>query len=127
MAMRTEFDTIDSYIGSFPEDVQAILQKVRETIRAAAPDAVEAIKYAIPTFVWNGNLIHFAGYQNHIGVYPAPVGIEAFKEELAGYKTGKGSIQFPLNKPIPYDLIRRITEFRIAEMPVKEKKQKVAR
>ena len=119
-------ETVDAYIVAFPEEVQAILQKVRQTIRAVVPDATEAIKYAMPTFVLGGNLIHFAAFQNHIGLYPAPVGVDAFAEELAGYRTGKGSIQFPLDRPVPYDLIRRITEYRVATMPVKGKKAKAA-
>ncbi len=107
--------TIDEYIAGFPRDVQALLKKVRATIRKAAPDAVEAIKYRMPTFVLNGNLVHFAGFQKHIGFYPVPTGIEAFKRELSAYKGGKGSVQFPLDKPIPYNLISRIVRFRVKE------------
>jgi uncharacterized protein YdhG (YjbR/CyaY superfamily) len=106
---------IDEYIAGFPEDVQAILVKVRMTIREAAPDAEEAISYQMPTFKLQGNLVHFAGYKNHIGFYPAPHGIEQFKNELSGYKGGKGSVQFPLDRPIPYDLIREIVAFRVKE------------
>ena len=107
--------TIDAYIAGFPEDVQEILQRMRATIREAAPDAQETIKYRMPTFVLHGNLVHFAAYKNHIGFYPVPSGIEAFKDELGPYHVSKGAIQFPLNKPIPYDLIRKITAYRVQE------------
>ena len=112
---------IDEYIAAFPKDVQEILEKVRVTIKKAAPDAEEAIKYQIPTFTLNGNLVHFAAFKKHIGFYPAPRGIEEFKEELSAYKGAKGSVQFPLDKTIPFDLISRIVEFR-----VKEQRQKIA-
>ncbi len=108
--------TIDQYIAGFPPDVQAILQKIRATVRKAAPDAQETIKYRMPTFTLNGNLIHFAAFQHHIGLYPTPTGIEEFKQELSKYEGGKGSVQFPLDKPIPYDLISRIVKFRVKEM-----------
>ncbi|MEO7704136.1 MAG: DUF1801 domain-containing protein [Thermoflexales bacterium] len=107
--------TIDAYIAGFPADVQTILQKVRAVIRKAAPAAQEAMKYGIPTFVLNGNLIHFAGFKNHIGLYPTPTGIMAFKKELAAYASSKGAVQFPLDKTIPYALIERITKFRVKE------------
>ncbi len=105
--------TIDDYIAGFPPDIQEILQQIRRTIQAAAPEAGEAIKYQIPTFTLNGNLIHFAAFKNHIGLYPAPRAIEVFKEELAGYEGAKGTVRFPLGEPIPLDLIRRIVEFRV--------------
>ena len=107
--------TIDAYIAGFPEDVQAILQQVRRTIHEAAPEATEAISYQMPTFKLHGNLVHFGAFKNHIGFYPVPSGMTAFEEELAAYKQGKGSVQFPLNKPMPLDLIRRIVEFRVQE------------
>lgn len=107
--------TIDSYIATFPEDVQAILQQVRQTIHEAAPEATEAISYQMPTFKLYGNLVHFAAFKNHIGFYPVPSGMEAFQEELAAYKQGKGSVQFPLDKPMPFDLITRMVKFRVAE------------
>lgn len=107
--------SIDEYIAGFPPDVQAILQQIRSTIREAAPDAQETIKYAMLTFTLHGNLVHFAAFAKHIGFYPVPTGIEAFKDELAPYKQGKGSVQFPLDTPIPYDLIRRIVAFRAQE------------
>ena len=102
---------IDEYIADFPDDVQAPMEKVRATIRKAAPRAEEAIKYQIPTFVLNGNLIHFAGYKNHIGLYPGSKAIEEFKDELTGYKLSKGTVQLPLDKPMPLRLISKITRF----------------
>ena len=107
--------TIDAYIAAFPDDVQAILQQIRRIVHDAAPEATEAIAYGMPTFKLHGNLVHFAAFARHIGFYPVPSGIEAFQEELAAYKQGKGSVQFPLNRPMPYDLIRRIVEFRVRE------------
>jgi uncharacterized protein YdhG (YjbR/CyaY superfamily) len=114
-ANRSNPNAIDKYIAIFPEDVQAILQKVRATIRKAAPDAEETINYGIPTFTLKGNLVHFAGFKNHIGFYPTPSGIETFKKELSVYDGAKGSVQFPLHKPIPYALIGRIVKFRVEE------------
>lgn len=107
--------SIDEYIARFPQDVQVILREIRRTVRAAAPDAQEAISYQMPTFKLKGNLVHFAAFKSHIGFYPVPSGVEAFKEELATYKQGKGSVQFPLDQPIPYDLISRIVKFRVEE------------
>jgi uncharacterized protein YdhG (YjbR/CyaY superfamily) len=115
IAGKKPFKTIDEYIKTFPEDVQNILKKMRATIREAAPDAEEAISYQIPTFRLNGNLVHFAAYKNHIGFYPAPSGIEAFKKELSPYKGAKGSVQFPIDKPVPYDLVKKIVLFRVKE------------
>jgi uncharacterized protein YdhG (YjbR/CyaY superfamily) len=107
--------TIDEYIAGFPKDVQVILEKVRETIRKAAPGAEETINYQIPTFTLKGNLVHFAAFKKHIGFYPTPTGVEKFKEELSVYEGAKGSVKFPLDEPIPYDLITRIVEFRVKE------------
>lgn len=115
-------ETIDDYIEQAPDEVREILQTLRGIIREEAPEAQEAIKYQMPTFVLNGNLVHFAAFQHHIGFYPVPSGITAFQEELAAYKQGKGSVQFPLNQPMPYDLIRRIVRFRVAENLEKAKK-----
>jgi len=106
---------IDEYIAAFPRDVQDILQKIRMTIRKAAPDAEEAIKYELPTFTLKGNLVHFGAFKKHIGFYPAPTGIERFRDELAGYVGAKGSVRFPLDKPIPYDLITEMVKFRVRE------------
>jgi uncharacterized protein YdhG (YjbR/CyaY superfamily) len=107
--------TIDEYIASFPPDVQAILEKIRLTIREAAPDAEETISYQMPTFKLKGNLVHFAAFKEHIGFYPIPTGIAAFEDELSVYEKGKGSVRFPLDQPIPYDLISRIVRFRVRE------------
>jgi uncharacterized protein YdhG (YjbR/CyaY superfamily) len=104
---------IDDYIASFPKDVQAKLQKIRATIKKAAPKAEEAIKYQMPTFTLNGNLVHFAAYKNHIGFYPAPSGVEAFKKELAAYERGKGTLKFPLDEPIPFGLITKVVKYRV--------------
>ena len=112
---QTTPKTIDEYIASFPQDVQEILEKIRMTIRNAAPDAKETIKYQMPTFTLKGNLVHFAAFKMHIGFYPTPSGIEEFDKELSVYKGGKGSARFPLDKPIPYDLISRIVKFRVKE------------
>ena len=108
-------NNIDEYIAGFPKDVQDILQKIRGIIKKAAPDAEEAIKYQIPTFVLNGNLVHFAAFQKHIGFYPTPSGIDQFKDELSVYKSAKGSVQFPLDAPVPFDLITKIVKFRVKE------------
>jgi uncharacterized protein YdhG (YjbR/CyaY superfamily) len=106
---------IDEYIAGFPPEIQEILQKVRTTIIRAAPGAEETISYRMPTFTLKGNLVHYAAFKNHIGLYPTPTGTEQFKKELSVYEGGKGSIRFPLDKPIPYDLISRIVEFRVKE------------
>lgn len=108
--------SIDEYIAGFPKEVQGILEQVRVTIREAAPQAEETISYAIPTFKLNNTyLVYFAGFRNHIGFYPAPVGMEEFKEEFSAYKTGKGSVQFPLDQLMPLDLIARIVKFRVGQ------------
>jgi uncharacterized protein YdhG (YjbR/CyaY superfamily) len=108
-------NSIDAYIAGFPEDVQVILKKIRGIVREAAPEAQEAMKYQIPTFVLNGNLVHFAAFRKHIGFYPTPSGIEQFKDALSVYHSAKGSVQFPLDSPIPYALIKKIVEFRANE------------
>ncbi len=107
--------SIDEYIAGFPPDVRAILEKIRATIRDAAPDAEETISYKMPTFRLKGNLVHFAAYKDHIGFYPTPSGTAQFQEELSPYKRGKGSIRFPLDQPVPFDLIHRIVGFRVEE------------
>lgn len=106
---------IDEYIAGFPPGIQEILQEIRATIRAAAPDAVEKISYQMPTFYLHGNLVHFAAFKNHIGFYPAPTGIDKFKAQLAAYKGGRGSVQFPLDEPMPLGLITEIVKFRVQE------------
>src|SRR5512135_2967730 len=109
-------ETIDDYIAMYPKDVQHILQKMRQTIQKAAPMATEAISYRMPTFKIQGkNLVHFAAFSHHIGFYPIPSGITTFQKELSVYKQGKGSVQFPFDKPIPHDLVKRIVEFRVKE------------
>jgi uncharacterized protein YdhG (YjbR/CyaY superfamily) len=122
---------IDEYIADFPKDVQKLLQQLRSTIKKAAPKAEEKIAYGIPTFTLQGNLVHFGGYKTHIGFYPAPSGLEAFKKELGPYLTGKGTAQFPLDKPLPLDLITEIVKFRAMknlEKPVaKTEKKSIAR
>lgn len=112
---KNTYTSIDEYIAQFPSDLQEILSKIRQVIQEAAPQATEKISYQMPTFVLYGNLVHFAVHKSHIGFYPAPTGIEAFQEELTQYKGAKGSVQFPLNQPMPYELISRIVKFRAAE------------
>ncbi len=113
--MNIQYKTINEYTAAFSQDIQAILQKMRLAIHEAAPEATEAISYQMPTFKLNGNLVHFAAAKNHIGFYPTPSGIERFKSELSQYKTSKGAVQFPLDKPIPYDLVKKIVAFRVGE------------
>jgi len=108
---KAGFVSIDQYIAAFPAETQTILEEVRETIRAAAPDAREKISYQMPTFDLKGNIVHFAAFKNHIGFYPTPSGIEAFREELSIYKGAKGSAQFPIEKPMPLKLISKIVKF----------------
>jgi uncharacterized protein YdhG (YjbR/CyaY superfamily) len=112
---KVGFTSIDEYIATFPEDIQNILEQLRAAIKAAAPDAVEKISYQMPTFDLKGNLVHFAAYKKHIGFYPTPSGIEALKDELSIYQAGKGSIQFPLDQPLPLELITKIVKLRVAE------------
>lgn len=113
--MDTSVKTIDAYIAGFPKEVQPALNKMHGIIKKAAPKATESINYGIPTFSLDGNLVHFGGYKTHIGFYPAPSGIEAFKKELSVYKGAKGSVQFPLDKPLPAGLITQIVKFRVIE------------
>jgi uncharacterized protein YdhG (YjbR/CyaY superfamily) len=122
VASKAKFTTMDGYIASFPKEVQVVLEQIRKTIRKAAPGAVDAISYQIPTFKLNGsNLVHFAAWKEHIGFYATSSGNVAFKKELARYKMAKGSIQFPLDEPIPYDLVTKIVKFRVQETQVKKK------
>lgn len=125
--MRTNQETpktIDEYIAGFPDDVQEILQEIRVTIKRAAPDAEETISYQMPTFVLKGNLIHFAAYKRHIGLYPAPTGTEKFNEQLSAYRAAKSSVRFPLDEPIPFDLISQIVKLRVAENLKKAERKK---
>lgn len=108
-----KYTDIDGYIKNYPKKTQVILEKIRTTIKKVAPKAEETIGYGIPTFKLNGNLVHFGGYENHIGFYPGPKAIEVFKKEIAQYKTSKGAIQFPLDKPLPLSLIRKIVSYRV--------------
>ncbi len=112
---KKQFETIDEYIAAFPTDVKEILEELRQAIRDSAPNAEEAISYQIPTFKLNGILVHFAAFKNHIGFYPTPSAINKFKKELSPYEVTKGTVKFPLNKPIPFDLIKRIVSYRVKE------------
>ena len=109
------FSSIDEYIATFPEDRRALLEAVRATIRAAAPDAVEIISYGMPAFAQNGNLVYFSGLKDHIGFYPTPSGIEAFRDEMSEYRTTKGAVNFPVDRPLPLELISKVVRFRVAE------------
>ncbi|MCB9208539.1 MAG: DUF1801 domain-containing protein [Ignavibacteriales bacterium] len=116
--MKTEnikFKTIDDYISTFPKAIQSTLNELRKLISSCAPKAEEKISYQMPTYYLNGNLVHFAGYKNHIGFYPTPSGIENFADELKDYKTSKGAVQFPIDKPLPKQLIKKIVKFRVEE------------
>ena len=114
--MKIDFKSVDEYIKTFPKDIQSLLDRVRATIREKAPEAIESIAYGMPAYKTNGKpLVYFAGFKNHIGFYATPTGHSEFADELSKYKQGKGSVQFPLDKPIPYDLIERIVEFRVIE------------
>jgi uncharacterized protein YdhG (YjbR/CyaY superfamily) len=121
---KKQFKTIDEYISTFPEDVRKILNTLRQTIKEVVPDAEETINYQIPTFTLHGNLVHFAAFENHIGFYPTPSGMEAFKKELSGYKGAKGSVQFPIDQPLPLPLIRKIVEYRVKENVERNSKKK---
>lgn len=112
---KSTFQTVDEYIKTFPDNIQSLLESIRQTIQKAAPQAEETISYQIPTFKLNGNLVHFAAYKNHIGFYPTKSGIEAFKKELSPYRSAKGSVQFPIDKPLPLPLITRMVQYRVKE------------
>ena len=116
---KASITSTDEYIAACPKDIQKILEEIRATIKAAAPEATEKISYGMPTFFLNGNLVHFAAHKNHIGFYPAPQGIEEFKKELSAYESSKGAVRFPLDKPIPYSLITRIVKFRVKKNQAK--------
>jgi uncharacterized protein YdhG (YjbR/CyaY superfamily) len=126
-APRRQFKTMDDYIDSLPADVQRILNELRRAIREAAPEAEETINYQIPTFTLNGNLVHFAAFENHIGFYPTPSGMQAFEKELSRYKRAKGSVQFPIDEPLPMPLIRRTVEYRVKENREKKVKKSGSR
>lgn len=114
--MKITYTDVDTYISAFPSDVRKILVQVRRTILEAAPNAVEQISYNMPAYKLNGVLVYFAGYKKHIGFYPTPDGIEAFETELSSYKYSKGAVQFPIDKPIPFELISRIVKYRVKEL-----------
>ena len=113
---------VDAFIAGYPPAVRGLLSELRTLIRENAPGAVEKIAYGIPTFTLNGNLVHFSGYERHIGFYPGPEGIDAFETELAGYKRAKGSVQFPVDRPLPWDLIARIVRFRVEQNRAKKRR-----
>ena len=121
--INAQIDSIDTYIAQFPDDVQARLQQLRKTILKLAPGATEAMSYQIPTFKLNGNLVHFAAFKKHIGFYPGAAGIAAFQDELAGYKSAKGSVQFPLDQALPLDLVKKIVKFRVIQNLAAPKKK----
>lgn len=120
-------NVIDEYIAGFPAEVRDILTRMREVIHAAAPQATEKMAYGIPTFVLHGNLVHFAAFREHIGFYPSSSGIEHFKAALAGYSTSRGTVRFPLDRPIPYDLVREIVLFRVQENTARAEMKRAAR
>lgn len=123
---NTHAADIDEYIAGFPKDIQAMLETIRATIKKAAPTAEETIKYAMPTFTLDGNLVHFAAFTNHIGFYPAPMGIAEFAKELSAYRGGRGSVQFPLDRPMPLTLITKIVKFRVKKNRERAKGKKEA-
>lgn len=112
---KITFNTIDEYIAQFPFEIQRVLQQIRAVIKEAAPEATERMSWQMPTFYLDGNLVHFAAHKNHIGFYPGASGIEVFQKEISEYKSSKGAVQFPLNQPMPYELISKITKYRAAE------------
>jgi len=120
-ASKKVFKTVDEYIAAFPKDVQSILEELRQAIRESAPEAEEAISYRMPAFKLNGILVWFAAFKNHIGFYPKTSAIEAFKEELSGYEVSKGAIRFPINKPVPFGLVKKIVRYRVKENVDKKK------
>ena len=121
MQGKRRFKTIDEYIATFPKSIEVILEELRQAIRESAPNAEEVISYQMPAFRLNGILVYFAAFKNHIGFYPTSSGIEAFKEQLSGYEVSKGTVRFPLNKPIPFDLVKKMVRFRVKENLSKKK------
>lgn len=118
-----KYDNIDEYIEACPEEIHGLLQEIRRTIQGAAPEANEKIAYGIPTFTFHGNLVHFGGFKDHIGFFPTASGVEAFKEELGDYAVSKGTVRFPLDKPLPLDLVRKIVKFRTKQNLDRNKKK----
>ncbi|MBN1182060.1 MAG: DUF1801 domain-containing protein [Bacteroidales bacterium] len=123
--MNTNINTIDSYISGFPKEIQVKLQTLRNVIQNVVPEATEAIKYGLPTFIYKGNLVHFGASKSHLGFYPTPSGIEAFENELQQYHTSKGTIQFPYDQPLPLELITKIIKFRVLEIQSKNKNKEI--
>jgi uncharacterized protein YdhG (YjbR/CyaY superfamily) len=121
---RKGLTSIGEYIQSFPKETQEILNELRIAIKTTAPEAIEKISYQMPTFYLDGNLVHFAAFKNHIGFYPTPSGISAFQDELKEYNSAKGSVQFPIDKPLPIDLIKRIVKYRVRENTQKPEDKK---
>jgi uncharacterized protein YdhG (YjbR/CyaY superfamily) len=113
--MSAKVKTIDEYIAGFEDDIQKTLQEIRNFIKSVAPEATEKISYGIPTFYLNGNLVHFAAFKDHYGFYPTPSGIDEFEKELAPYRSGKGTLRFPVNKPLPWKIIKKVIHFRVKE------------
>lgn len=124
VTLKKQFKTINEYIAMFPKNVRGVLEKLRLAIRESAPNAEETINYGIPPFKLNGNLVHFAAFKKHIGFYPTPSATVAFKKELSPYKQAKGSVQFPIDKPIPFDIVKKIVEFRVKENEARIKNKK---
>jgi uncharacterized protein YdhG (YjbR/CyaY superfamily) len=125
MASKKEFTTVDEYIATFPKNEQAILQEMRQVVKEAAPEAEEVISYQMPAYKQNGIVVYFAAFTNHIGFFPTASGIEAFKEKLTDFKISKGTIQFPIDKPIPMELVKEIVRFRVKENLVKKGKREI--
>jgi uncharacterized protein YdhG (YjbR/CyaY superfamily) len=123
--MSPQAATIDEYIANFPADIQQTLRELRAFIKAEVPEAAEKISYGMPTFYLNGNLLHFAAFKDHYSLFPTPSGIEQFIDELGPYRTGKGTLSFSLDKPLPWELIRKVVKFRKGESLAKKKKQAV--
>jgi uncharacterized protein YdhG (YjbR/CyaY superfamily) len=121
---KRQFKTMDEYVAQFPKNVRDVWEELRRVMRESAPEAEETISYGIPTFDLNGkHLVHFAAYKNHVGFYPTSSGIKAFKKELSPFNTSKGTVQFPLDKPIPFDLVKKIVKFRVKEIESKKKRK----
>lgn len=119
---NTDFKDFEDYFSQFPEEIQVLLEQMRQAIHQAAPDAEEVISYQMPTFKLIKNLVHFAAFSHHIGFYPGASGVAAFPAEVSKFKNAKGSIQFPMDQPLPLDLVKKITEFRVKENLKKFKK-----
>jgi len=119
---KQKYKTIDEYIAGFPGDIRVVLEKLRQVIKSAAPEAVETISYSMPAFKLNGILVYFAAFKNHIGFFPTASGVEAFKQDLTAYETSKGTIRFPLDKPVPFDLVEKIVKYRVTQNLLKQRK-----